>query len=69
MKILGIAHDIVISSSAVLIDGDIVAACPEERFKRIKQDEKSIRKGFEACKIWAENQKDWKSQPAHRQND
>lgn len=28
-------------------------------FKRIKQDEKSIRKGFEACKIWAENQKDW----------
>ena len=36
MKILGINHDMYITSAALIVDGKIVAACPEERINRIK---------------------------------
>ena len=34
--VLGISPDMWISSAALIIDGDIVAACPEERLNRSK---------------------------------
>ena len=34
--VLGIAPDMWISSAALIVDGEIVAACPEERFDRVK---------------------------------
>ena len=37
MKILGLNHDMWISSAALIIDGKIVAACPEERLTRLNQ--------------------------------
>lgn len=37
MKILGINHDMYITSAALVIDGTVVAACPEERLTREKQ--------------------------------
>jgi carbamoyltransferase len=37
MKILGISHDLPISSVCVTIDGRVVSAIPEERLDRIKQ--------------------------------
>ena len=36
MKILGINHDMYITSAALIIDGKIIAACPEERLNRDK---------------------------------
>jgi carbamoyltransferase len=36
MKILGINHDMYITSAALIIDGKIIAACPEERLTRSK---------------------------------
>ena len=36
MKILGINHDMYITSAALIIDGKIVAACAEERLNRDK---------------------------------
>ena len=36
MKILGINHDMYISSAALIIDGKVVAACAEERLIRDK---------------------------------
>lgn len=36
MKILGINHDMYITSAAIIIDGKIIAACPEERLNRDK---------------------------------
>ena len=36
MKILGLNHDMYISSAALIIDGKIIAACPEERLNRDK---------------------------------
>ena len=36
VKILGINHDMFITSAALLIDGKIVAACAEERINRVK---------------------------------
>ena len=38
MNILGLNADGYISSAALIQDGKVVAACPEERFTRIKQD-------------------------------
>ena len=35
-KILGISPDAWISSAAILVDGEILAACPEERLNRQK---------------------------------
>ncbi|HXK16213.1 MAG TPA: carbamoyltransferase N-terminal domain-containing protein, partial [Polyangiaceae bacterium] len=37
MKILGICHDVLICSAAVIVDGQVVAAIPEERLDRRKQ--------------------------------
>lgn len=37
MKIIGISHDLYISSAALIEDGRIVAAAPEERFTRAKR--------------------------------
>jgi carbamoyltransferase len=37
MKILGICHDVLICSAAVVVDGEIVSAIPEERLDRQKQ--------------------------------
>jgi carbamoyltransferase len=37
MKVLGINHDMYISSAAIVIDGDVVAACAEERLNRDKR--------------------------------
>ncbi len=37
MKILGIAHDVYICSAAVIVDGEVVSAIPEERLDRKKQ--------------------------------
>ena len=37
MKILGIAHDVYICSAAVVVDGEVVSAIPEERLDRKKQ--------------------------------
>ena len=37
MNILGICHDVLICSACVVVDGQIVAAIPEERLDRVKQ--------------------------------
>ncbi|MEO8425107.1 MAG: carbamoyltransferase C-terminal domain-containing protein [Actinomycetota bacterium] len=37
LKILGIAHDVYICSAAVVVDGEVVSAIPEERLDRKKQ--------------------------------
>jgi carbamoyltransferase len=37
LKILGIAHDVYICSAAVVVDGEVVSAIPEERLDREKQ--------------------------------
>lgn len=37
MKVLGICHDVLICSAALVEDGEVVAAAPEERFDRQKQ--------------------------------
>ena len=49
MKYLGIAHDIVISSAALIVDGEVVAASPEERFSRIKQDRQFPHNAIQYC--------------------
>ncbi|HEX7131034.1 MAG TPA: carbamoyltransferase C-terminal domain-containing protein [Iamia sp.] len=37
MKVLGICHDVLICAAALVEDGEVVAAAPEERFDRRKQ--------------------------------
>ena len=37
MVVLGLSHDLWISSAAIVIDGEILAAAAEERFNRIKK--------------------------------
>jgi len=37
MKIIGISHDLYISSAVLIQDGEIIAAAPEERFTRAKR--------------------------------
>ncbi len=37
MKVLGICHDVLICSAAIVVDGEIVFATPEERLDRVKQ--------------------------------
>lgn len=37
MNVLGISHDVLICSAALVRDGEVVAAIPEERLDRIKQ--------------------------------
>ena len=36
VSILGINHDMYITSAAVIVDGKVIAACPEERLTRQK---------------------------------
>ena len=49
MKILGLNHDMWISSAALIIDGKIVAACPEERLTRSKMTRVFPKKAVEYC--------------------
>ncbi len=37
-KILGIAHDLIPSTSVFMIDGEIIAGAEEERFRRMNKD-------------------------------
>ncbi len=37
MKVLGICHDVLICSAAVVVDGQVISAIPEERLDRRKQ--------------------------------
>lgn len=37
MKVLGICHDVLICSAALVVDGRVVCAIPEERLDRVKQ--------------------------------
>lgn len=49
MKILGISafyHD---SAAALVVDGEIIAACQEERFSRVKHDERFPHRALAAC--------------------
>ena len=49
MKILGINHDMYISSAALIIDGKIIAACAEERLNRDKLTRVFPAKAIEFC--------------------
>jgi carbamoyltransferase len=48
-KILGIAPDMWISSAALLVDGKVVAAAPEERFNRQKMSRAFPARAIEYC--------------------
>ena len=49
MKILGIAHDVYICSAAVVVDGEVVSAIPEERLDRKKQSRVFPSLAIERC--------------------
>ena len=49
MKILGLNHDMYISSAALIIDGKIIAACPEERLNREKLSRVFPKKAINYC--------------------
>ena len=49
MKILGINHDMYISSAALIIDGKVVAACAEERLIRDKMTRVFPSKAIDFC--------------------
>ena len=49
MKILGLNHDMYISSAALIIDGKIIAACPEERLNREKLSRVFPKKAIDYC--------------------
>jgi carbamoyltransferase len=49
MKIMGINHDTLISSSALIVDGEVVAAIPEERLNRQKKYRNFPEKSFKYC--------------------
>lgn len=49
MKVLGICSDVWLSSAALIEDGKIIAACPEERLNRIKKFRGFPRKSIEYC--------------------
>src|SRR2546428_10215206 len=57
--VLGIHHSGPIASAAIVRDGILVAASPEERFTRVKQDRsfphKAIQHCLDACKIRLED--------------
>lgn len=53
MKIIGINHDMHISSAALLEDGKIVAAAAEERFTRQKRTKAFPRSAMEFCMRYA----------------
>lgn len=49
MKILGITHDVLICSAALMVDGQIVSAIPEERLDRVKQSRVFPRLAINKC--------------------
>ena len=49
MRILGLNHDMYISSAALLVDGRIVAATPEERFTRSKHTRAFPQNAIQYC--------------------
>ena len=49
MKVLGVCYDVWIASAAIIEDGQVIAAAPEERFSRIKQDREFPKKAIEYC--------------------
>ena len=49
MRVLGICHDVLICSAALIEDGEVVAAAPEERFDRQKQSRVFPTKAIEWC--------------------
>lgn len=49
MKVLGICHDVLICSAAIVEDGKVLAACPEERFDRVKQSRVFPTRAIEWC--------------------
>ncbi|AKT37586.1 carbamoyltransferase family protein [Chondromyces crocatus] len=49
MKILGICHDVLICSAAVVVDGRVTAAIPEERLDRQKQSRVFPRLAIQRC--------------------
>lgn len=48
-KILGIAHDLIPSTSVLMIDGEIIAGAAEERFSRLNKDRSFPSKSTEFC--------------------
>ena len=53
-KILGIAPDMWISSAAIVVDGELLAAVPEERFDRQKMSKAFPARSIEYCLAQAE---------------
>lgn len=49
MKVLGICHDVLICSAALVEDGRVVIAIPEERLDRVKQSRGFPSRAIEAC--------------------
>ncbi|MFQ5713602.1 MAG: carbamoyltransferase [Candidatus Scalinduaceae bacterium] len=49
MYILGIGHDVIVSSAAIIKSGNIIAACSEERFNRLKRYREFPHKSLEFC--------------------
>lgn len=49
MKILGICHDVLICSACVMVDGEVIAAIPEERLDRVKQSRVFPQRAIEKC--------------------
>ena len=49
MRILGICHDVLICSACVLVDGEVVAAIPEERLDRVKQSRVFPTRAIQEC--------------------
>jgi carbamoyltransferase len=49
MKILGIHHSGPIASAALVVDGRVVAGAPQERFSRVKQDDKFPHDAIRFC--------------------
>lgn len=51
VNILGVCHDVFICSACVLIDGEIVAAIPEERLDRNKRSRVSRQERFKNASV------------------
>jgi carbamoyltransferase len=49
VKVLGICHDVLICSAALIEDGEVLAAAPEERFDRQKQSRVFPAKAMQWC--------------------
>jgi carbamoyltransferase len=49
MRILGLCHDVNVCSACVVVDGQVVAAIPEERLDRVKQSRVFPIRAIEEC--------------------